>query len=67
MNLKPLVNNVELYSSFLEEIESRIKVAQSILEQVTTQDRMFVAQGEIKALRRLLLLREQVNQGDPSG
>ena len=67
MNLKPLVNDKTLYESFLAEIKGRIKVAQSSLEQVESTQRVFVAQGEIKALRKLLQLREKVNQGDQSG
>ena len=61
MNLKPLVNDKHLYDDFLEEVLGRIRVAQSSLETVSTTQEMSSYQGEIKALRKLLLLREKVN------
>jgi hypothetical protein len=61
MNLKPLVNDKHLYDDFLEEVLGRIRVAQSSLETVVTVQEMYSYQGEIKALRKLLLLREKVN------
>ena len=65
MSLKLLVNDKGLYTDFLEEINSRIRVAQSCLEQVATEKEISRYQGEIKALRKLLLLREFVNR-EPS-
>jgi hypothetical protein len=62
MSLKQLVNNSELYLDFTIEIKSRIRVAQSSLEQVKNIEDIYRKQGEIAALRRLLLLREQVSQ-----
>jgi hypothetical protein len=67
MSLKQLVNNSELYLDFTIEIKSRIRVAQSSLEQVTNVEDIYRKQGEIAALRRLLLLRDQVNQGPQHG
>ena len=67
MSLKQLVNNSELYLDFTIEIKSRIRLAQSSLEQVTDVEDIYRSQGEIKALRKLLLLREQVNQGPQHG
>ncbi len=60
-NLKPFVNNVELYRPFLEEIDSRILFSQVALEQSREPDEMFRLQGEIRALRSLGRLREKVN------
>ena len=60
-NLKPFVNNVELYRPFLEEIDSRILFSQVALEQSREPDEMFRLQGEIRALRSLGRLRENVN------
>ena len=60
-NLRPFVNNVELYRPFLEEIDSRILFSQVALEQSREPDEMFRLQGEIRALRSLGRLREKVN------
>jgi hypothetical protein len=50
-NLKPFVNNPELYNTFLVEIDERIMFAQIALEQVREPDQMYRLQGEIHALR----------------
>jgi hypothetical protein len=59
--LKPFVNNPEMYNPFLEEIVSRIDKAHKRLEQINDIEELYRAQGEIRALRSLLLLRENVN------
>ena len=59
--LKPFVNNPELYNSFLEEISNRIDKVHKRLEQITDVEELYRAQGEIRVLRSLLLLREHVN------
>jgi hypothetical protein len=63
MNLKPFVNDNTLYGDFLEELKDRIRIVQSSLEIVTETSDVFRCQGEIKALRKLLKLREKVNEG----
>ena len=60
-NLKPFVNNIELYRPFLEEVEYRVFIAHRQLEQSTEPEEMFRLQGEIRALRSLERLREKVN------
>ena len=60
-NLKPFVNNIELYKPFLEELNTRIMFSQIALEQTREPDEMFRLQGEIRALRSLSRLREKVN------
>jgi len=59
--LKPFVNNPELYNPFLEEIMNRIDKVHKRLEQITDVEELYRAQGEIRVLRSLLLLREHVN------
>lgn len=59
--LKPFVNNPELYNPFLEEIVNRIDKVHKRLEQITDVEELYRAQGEIRVLRSLLLLREHVN------
>ena len=59
--LKPFVNNPELYNPFLEEIFKRIENVHKRLEQITDVQELYRAQGEIRVLRSLLLLREHVN------
>jgi|TARA_R110000851_G_scaffold12862_1_gene44265 hypothetical protein len=63
MNLKPFVNDKHLYDDFLEELKDRIRIAQSSLEIATDTSDVFRSQGEIRALRKLLKLREKVNEG----
>ena len=60
-NLKPFVNNPELYNPFLEEIGERIIMSQIALEQSREPDEMFRLQGEIRALRSLMRLRDKIN------
>ena len=59
--LKHFVNNPELYNPFLEEIMNRIDKVHKRLEQITDVEELYRAQGEIRVLRSLLLLREHVN------
>ena len=59
--LKPFVNNPELYNPFLEEVDERIMFAQIALEQSREPDELFRLQGEIRALRSLLRLRDKIN------
>ena len=59
--LKPFVNNPELYNPFLEEIVKRIEKTHKRLEQISEVEELYRAQGEIRVLRSLLLLREHVN------
>ena len=55
--LKPFVNNPELYNPFLEEIVNRIDKVHKRLEQITDVEELYRAQGEVRVLRSLLLLR----------
>jgi hypothetical protein len=61
MSLKLLVNDKDLYNDYLEELNNRIRVCQSSLEVVTPEAELYRCQGEIRGLRKLLLLREKVN------
>lgn len=59
--LKPFVNNPELYNPFLEEIASRIEKTHKRLEQISEVEELYRAQGEIRTLRAMLRLREDIN------
>jgi len=59
--LKPFVNNPELYNPFLEEIMNRIDKVHRRLEQINDVEELYRAQGEIRALRSMLRLREDIN------
>lgn len=61
MNLKPFVNDKELWQDFLEELGLRIQACHKKLEQATDPADMYRAQGEIAALRKLEQLRDKVN------
>ena len=59
--LKPFVNNPELYNPFLEEIVNRIEKTHKRLEQISEVEELYRAQGEIRTLRAMLRLREDIN------
>jgi len=59
--LKPFVNNPELYNPFLEEIVKRIEKTHKRLEQISEVEELYRAQGEIRMLRSMLRLREDIN------
>tara|TARA_R110000868_G_scaffold48924_1_gene158218 strand:- start:97 stop:303 length:207 start_codon:yes stop_codon:yes gene_type:complete len=61
MKIKRLVNDKELWDSFLEEVDERIVFAQKQLEQRIEPAELHRIQGEIKALRSLKQLRDKVN------
>lgn len=61
MSLKPLVNNHELWTDFLQELDVRINVCYKRLEQLSDPVEIYRAQGEVQALRKLEKLREKVN------
>jgi TATA-binding protein-associated factor Taf7 len=63
MNLKPFVNNRDMWDDFLEELDHRIQDCHRKLEQVTNPVEIHQTQGEIFALRKLKKLRDQVNAG----
>ena len=61
MNLKPLVNDNKLWNSFNEELDRRLNYVHIQIEQTLKPDDLFRLQGEARALRRLKLLRDEVN------
>lgn len=60
-NLKPLVNNKELYDAFLAHIDDLIYMQHRTIEHAETPVELHRAQGAISTLRKLKLLREAVN------
>jgi len=60
-NLKPLVNNKELYEAFLAHVDDLITIQHRTIERAETPIEMHRAQGSIATLRKLKLLREAVN------
>lgn len=64
MSLKPFVNDKHLWSDFLEELETRISQQHKKMEQLYDEKDLYRTQGEIRALRGLMQLREKVNSGN---
>ena len=62
-NLKPLVNDKQLYDAFLQHIDDLIYLQHKQMEQATEPVIFYRAQGSIATLRKLKLLRETVNGG----
>jgi hypothetical protein len=61
VNLKPFVNNKELWEDFQQELSNRIQASYKKLEQVTDTVDIYRTQGEIQALKNLMKLRDKVN------
>ena len=64
MIVKKLVNDKPLWDGFVDVLNNKIEVSQRKLEQETTIEGMYRAQGEIAALRRLTFLRDEINGSD---
>ena len=64
MIVKKLVNDKPLWDGFVNLLNDKIEVSQRKLEQETTIEGMYRAQGEIAALRRLTFLRDEINGRD---
>tara|TARA_R110000822_G_scaffold163155_1_gene303461 strand:- start:152 stop:346 length:195 start_codon:yes stop_codon:yes gene_type:complete len=64
MIVKKLVNDKPLWDGFVDVLNNKIEVSQRKLEQETTLEGMYRAQGEIAALRRLTFLRDEINGRD---
>tara|TARA_R110002073_G_scaffold331126_1_gene515603 strand:+ start:154 stop:348 length:195 start_codon:yes stop_codon:yes gene_type:complete len=64
MIVKKLVNDKPLWDGFVDLLNNKIEVSQRKLEQETTIEGMYRAQGEIAALRRLTFLRDEINGRD---
>jgi len=65
MKLKLLVNNIEIWNSFNDELDRRLNHVHIQMEQTIKQEDLFRLQGEAKALRRLKFLRDEVNGPRP--
>ena len=61
MIVKKLVNDKPLWDGFVDVLNNKIEVSQRKLEQETTLEGMYRAQGEIRTLRSMLRLREDIN------
>ena len=60
-NLKLVVNNKPQWDAIVEELNYRIAMAHRGLEQHDDGSDIFRLQGEVRALRSLLQLRDKVN------
>ena len=65
MKLKLLVNNMEIWNSFNDELDRRLNHVHIQMAQTIKQEDLFRLQGEAKALRRLKFLRDEVNGPKP--
>lgn len=63
-NLKPLVNNKDLWDSFLAHLEEEVQQLYTRLSVASELGELQRIQGEIRALNRLKYLREKVNGHD---
>jgi len=59
--LKKITNDKPLWDAYVEYLNSKISAAHIRIEQSNDAEAMYRIQGEIAALRRLKLMREEVN------
>ena len=64
MSLKQFVNSHDVYQSFLKHVNDLITLRQKSLETATELQDIYRLQGQIRELRRLLSMREEVNKAD---
>ena len=63
MSLKQLVNNSELWVSFLSEVDERVRVINRQMASAEEPKDLYRYQGELRQLNSLKRLREKVNNG----
>jgi hypothetical protein len=61
--LKKYVNEPHFWNAFTEMVQDEIEMQRRRLEQSDNTIDVYRAQGEIKSLRRMLLLRDKYNNG----
>lgn len=66
MSMKALVNTPDIHSSFMEYLDSKIRVLQTSLEQATQVESVYRLQGQITALRKLKNIRDEINYREKS-
>jgi len=59
--LKQIVNTKPVWDSFLEYLDETINLVHKRLEQEVDVEKIYRAQGEIAALRRLKYMRDEFN------
>lgn len=64
MSLKQLVNTPEIWESFVEEINAKLELKKKTLIGTNEYEHILREQGAIRALERLLYLRDEVNGRD---
>lgn len=62
MSLKLFVNTPDQYQSFVKYVEEKINLLHKTLEQAVEVQDVYRCQGEIKALRRMLSMRDEINK-----
>jgi|21_taG_2_1085346.scaffolds.fasta_scaffold62152_2 hypothetical protein len=62
--LKQIVNTKPVWDSFLEYLDETITLVHKRLEQEVDVEKIYRAQGEIAALRRLKYMRDEFNNDD---
>ncbi len=61
MSIKLLVNDKKIWDAFNEMLDQKLKFVHVQLEQTLKAEDLYRLQGEAKAIRRLKLLRDEVN------
>jgi len=67
MNLKPFVNNPELWNAFLEEIDKQIESVNKQIAQLDEPKDLYRCQGDLRTLNKMKKLRDKINYGSQHG
>lgn len=62
--IKRFVNTYDMHEAFIQYVNGRISLVQKNLEQATEMHDLYRLQGEVRALRRLLTIRDEINKSD---
>lgn len=66
MSLKPFVNNSAFWEAFVEEINTKLDIRKKTLIGTNEYEHILREQGAIRALEKLLYLRDEVNGREKS-
>lgn len=64
MNLKPLVNNENLWNSYVEYLEAEKKILFASMTRCTCVEELTRYQGEARRIEKMLRLQEEVRRSE---
>ena len=62
INLKPFVNNKQMHDAFMAYLDDKIAQMGRALETAWEEKEIYRIQGDIRRLRKLKLIRDEINE-----